>query len=116
MTAIATVEVRDGVVGSFGIKAPDDLLDYGLRFPGLPDGDALSGTPAITAAPFGLTIVSAAIEGAALVLWIEGGSPDTAYMIGWSIGTAQGRALQGEAVLYVGAAGLDDPSIVASEG
>jgi hypothetical protein len=116
MTPIATVTRFDGVPGSFGAKSPDDVLDYGFNYPALAAGESLTGTPAVTVEPPGLTVNSATIAGTMAVLWLAGGVPGTSYTIACTINTTQGRTLASGAVLHVGPVGLDDPSAIAPGG
>ena len=95
------------MIASFGIQAPGDRLDYAFDF-SLRPGEALSGTPVTAAAPSDLTVAVVQPVADPVVVWIEGGTPDTVYRVTCEAATSQGRTVRGLATLYVGPAGLDD--------
>ena len=95
-------------------KSPDDRLPYRFRFgDALLPGETLSGAPVITATPSGLTITPIGIAGGDVRVWIAGGAPQTAYTLTCTMVSSGGRSVCREAVLTVGAVGLDDASVIA---
>jgi len=105
------------MIRAFPPKAPDDRLDYGFIFPLLRDGESLLTNPApvVSASP-GLTIDAVLVSGCEVIAWIEGGTPQTLCTLTCTAQTSQGRTLVGEATLFVGAVGLDQPCPIAPPG
>lgn len=79
-------------------KDPGDVLDYGLDL-----GPALEGCGGDTVAtldvavtptaPGDLRVVSSAVDGVRVVLWLGEGQPGTTYAVQVTVGTAGGRTL-----------------------
>ncbi len=91
--------------------APGDRWDHVFDL-GQPTADSLTGTPVVTADPATVTIDVPVIVGGKVVAWISGGAAETDYRIAIACRTAQGRDLRQVASLYVGLAGLDDPTLI----
>lgn len=96
----------------FPNAAPGDRLDYAFDLtPELLDGEAVTDAT-ITADRSGLTIETPLIASPRAIVWIADGTAQTSYLLTCVALTSQGRAIVGQARLFVGAPGLDDSAAV----
>ena len=91
---------------SWPAKDPADVLDYQFDIaPALTgaDGDAVAtlDVSISPADPGGVSVVSAAADGARAVLWLGGGQVGTTYAVTLAIGTQAGRTLSRAVLLPV---------------
>ncbi|HEY0206470.1 MAG TPA: hypothetical protein VGC15_20245 [Acetobacteraceae bacterium] len=98
--------VRPGPRPSWPAKDPADVLDYQFDIsPALSGchGDAVATLDvSITPAdPGGVSLVSAAADGARAVLWLGGGQAGVTYAVTLTIGTQAGRTLSRAVLLPV---------------
>ena len=100
------VPARAAATPTWPAKDPADVLDYQFgiapAFSGN-DGDAIA-TLDVAISPAeagGLSLASAAADGARAVLWLQGGMAGTTYAVTLSLGTQAGRALSRTVLLPV---------------
>lgn len=96
---------------SFPPASPDDVLDY--DFPFLADllaGETLL-TASVLAMPPGLVVIGVTPASPTPVARLTGGVSGTRYVLFCTAATSFGRVLIAEAVLVIGALGLDDPNL-----
>lgn len=73
-------------------KQPADQLDYDLDFSDwITAGDIITGAAAISSDPTKLTILSTAVLGQVVKVWLSGGENGATYKVTTTISTQQGR-------------------------
>ena len=73
-------------------KQPGDQLDYDLDFSEwLTGSDTITGAVAVSSEPDELTVLSVAIAGTAVKVWIAGGLNGSTYKVTTTVSTAEGR-------------------------
>ena len=100
------VPARSAATPKWPAKDPADVLDYQFDIaPALSgnDGDAIA-TLDVSISPIetgGLSLASAAADGARAVLWLQGGNAGTTYAVTMAVGTQAGRSLSRSVLLPV---------------
>ena len=94
------------VTPAWPAKDPADVLDYQFDIsPALSgndgDGVATLDVAVVPATPGGLSLASAAADGARAVLWLQGGVAGVTYTVTLTIGTQAGRTLSRSVLLPV---------------